>query len=68
MLWAQRGTIFAADGGELALSVPASTVMADPKMVTDPTGEASVLASMLGLTPSKEQVLVAAFTDKMRAR
>jgi cell division protein FtsI (penicillin-binding protein 3) len=67
ILHAQRGTIFASDGGELALSVPSSTVMANPKLVTDPTGEASVLASLLGLTAAKEQQLVEAFTAKTKS-
>jgi cell division protein FtsI (penicillin-binding protein 3) len=66
ILMAQRGTIFASDGGELALSVPSSTIMGDPKHISDPTGEAAVLASLLNLTPAKQQVLVAAFTDKTK--
>ncbi len=64
VLNAQRGTIFARDGGELALSVPSSTVYADPKLVTDPAGAASVLGSMLGLTAEKQHALELAFTAK----
>lgn len=64
VLPAPRGTIFASDGGELAISVPSSSVYADPKMITDPTGVASVLASMLGLGPDTERSLVEAFTAK----
>lgn len=67
VLHAQRGTIFARDGGELALSVPSSTIIANPKLVTDSTGTAGVLTSLLGLTPEKEQSLVAAFTAKEKS-
>lgn len=67
VLHAQRGTIFARDGGELALSVPSSTIIANPKLVTDSTGTAGVLTSLLGLAPEKEQSLVAAFTSKEKS-
>ena len=49
VLYAPRGTIFARDGGELVMSVPSSTLIANPKLVTDPTGVSSVLATMLQL-------------------
>jgi cell division protein FtsI (penicillin-binding protein 3) len=64
VLYAQRGTIFARDGGELALSVPSSTVFANPKLVTDGTGAVSVLTSLLGLDADKQQQLLEAFTSK----
>ncbi len=67
VLHAQRGTIFARDGGELALSVPSSTIIANPKLVTDSTGTAGLLSSLLGLSPEKEQSLVAAFTAKEKS-
>ena len=67
VLHAQRGTIFARDGGELALSVPSSTIIANPKLVTDSAGTAGVLTSLLGLAPEKEQSLVAAFTSKEKS-
>lgn len=67
VLHAQRGTIFARDGGELALSVPSSTIIANPRLVTDSTGTAGVLSSLLGLSPEKEQSLVAAFTAKEKS-
>ncbi|MFM7046274.1 MAG: hypothetical protein ACKOYG_12135, partial [Ilumatobacteraceae bacterium] len=41
---AQRGTIFARDGGELAISVPSSTVYADPRMVVDGPKTVGLLA------------------------
>jgi cell division protein FtsI (penicillin-binding protein 3) len=67
VLHAQRGTIFARDGGELALSVPSSTIIANPKLVTDPTGTAGVLTSLLGLAPEKELYLIDAFTAKEKS-
>jgi cell division protein FtsI (penicillin-binding protein 3) len=66
VLPAQRGTIFARDGGELALSVPSSTLYANPKLVTDPTNVVSVLGSMLGLDDKKRQSLLQAFTEKTK--
>ncbi|MEQ1701027.1 MAG: penicillin-binding protein 2, partial [Ilumatobacteraceae bacterium] len=67
VLHAPRGTIFARDGGELVLSVPSSTIIANPKLVTDPTGVASTLGMMLQLTPEKQQSLLEAFTVKEKS-
>ena len=67
VLLAQRGTIFASDGGELAISVPSSTLFANPKLVTDATGAVSVLTSMLGLDAEKQQKLLEAFTLKEKS-
>ena len=64
---ADRGSIFAADGSELALSVPSRTVIANPKLVVDPTGEVSVLGSLLGLSAVKEQGLIDTFAAKSKA-
>ncbi|MGB8860687.1 MAG: penicillin-binding protein 2, partial [Ilumatobacteraceae bacterium] len=64
VLHAPRGTIFARDGGELVMSVPSSTLIANPKLVTDPTGVMSVLTTMLQLAPEKQQSLLEAFTAK----
>jgi cell division protein FtsI (penicillin-binding protein 3) len=47
-LAAQRGSILDRNGAELAVSVPRSTVWADPRLVTDPAGEARALAPVLG--------------------
>jgi cell division protein FtsI (penicillin-binding protein 3) len=46
---AARGAIFDRNGRELALSVRQSTVWANPRQVTDPAGQAAVLAPMLGV-------------------
>ena len=67
VLFAPRGTIFARDGGELVLSVPSTTIYANPKLVTDPTGASSVLATMLGLSAEKQQSLLNAFTLKEKS-
>ncbi|MFZ9630323.1 MAG: peptidoglycan D,D-transpeptidase FtsI family protein, partial [Ilumatobacteraceae bacterium] len=67
VLVAKRGTIFARDGGELALSVPSSTVYADPRLVTDPVGTAASLAAVLGLSPERQQSLVDKFSAKDKA-
>ncbi|HUP86120.1 MAG TPA: penicillin-binding protein 2 [Acidimicrobiales bacterium] len=46
---AARGAIFDRNGRELALSVRQSTVWANPRQVTDPAGQAAILAPMLGV-------------------
>ena len=45
---ASRGVIYDRRGGELAISVPARTIYANPKQVTDPAGEAKVLSPLIG--------------------
>ncbi len=46
---ADRGTIFDRNGNALAMSVPQSTVYADPSLVTAPATEAAALAPVVGL-------------------
>jgi cell division protein FtsI (penicillin-binding protein 3) len=48
-LAADRGSIFDRNGTDLALSVPARTIYADPKFVTDPDAEANAMAPLLGV-------------------
>jgi cell division protein FtsI (penicillin-binding protein 3) len=48
-LAAERGSIFDRNGRDLALSVPQKTVWADPRLVTDPRGEAEQLSAILGV-------------------
>jgi cell division protein FtsI (penicillin-binding protein 3) len=48
-LAASRGTIYDRDGHALALSLPATTVYADPDLVKQPAEEATVLAAALHL-------------------
>ncbi len=48
VLPAQRGQILDRSGEQLALSMPARDVYADPRYVTDPSGTAAILAPILG--------------------
>ena len=64
ILRATRGVIFDRNGDELALSVPATTIIANPKLVTDPAGTVATLAGVLGLSPEKQQTLLDAFAAK----
>lgn len=63
-LRASRGVIFDRNGDELALSVPATTIYVNPKLVADPEGTAAALAAALQLTPEKQQSLA----ETIRAR
>ncbi len=44
---ARRGTIFDRTGGELAVSIPARTIYANPKLISDPALSARTLAPLL---------------------
>ena len=57
---AARGVIFDRNGNELALSIPSSTVFADPRDIVDFPGTARTLAVALGYTPEQEAKLLAA--------
>lgn len=48
-----RGAILDANGDELAMSIPQTTIYADPHQVTDPRGEAVALAAALGEPEAK---------------
>ena len=45
---ARRGAIYDRNGGELAVSIPARTVYANPRQVSDPARTAGALAPLLG--------------------
>ena len=47
VLRASRGVIFDRNGDELALSVPATTIIANPKLVGDPSATVAALATVL---------------------
>ena len=64
---AVRGTIFSRDGDELALSVPTTTLIANPKLVTDPAGTVSVLGAMLQLSAEKQVSLLNSFTERTKS-
>jgi cell division protein FtsI (penicillin-binding protein 3) len=61
---ATRGVIFDRNGDELALSVPSTTIIANPKHVGDPATTVATLAAVLGLSPEKQQSLLEAFTTR----
>ncbi|MEY2966833.1 MAG: peptidoglycan synthetase FtsI, partial [Actinomycetota bacterium] len=63
---ASRGVIFDRRGNELALSVPTTTVFADPREMTDFAEAARALAPVLGLTPEAEAGLAAKFSEPGR--
>lgn len=67
ILKAQRGVIFDRNGDELAMSIPSTTVTANPKYVTDPVGTVAALSMVLDLSPEKQESLRAAFTAQDRA-
>ena len=46
---AQRGSILDRNGNELAVSVDATTIDADPRVITDPAGDAAKLAPIVGV-------------------
>ena len=52
VLPADRGSLLDRRGAELALSVPRGSVVADPRLVTDPARAAAQLAPLLGLEPA----------------
>ena len=47
-LHAKRGTIYDRNGNVLAMSIDCSTIYCNPQNVHDPSGLATVLASILG--------------------
>lgn len=47
---AERGAILDRSGNELAMSVPQTTIYADPHQVTDPRSEAQALAPVLAMS------------------
>ncbi len=47
VLPAERGSIFDRNGRDLAISVQVPTIAADPRLVTDPRGEARLLSSLI---------------------
>ncbi len=46
---AERGAILDRNGDELAMSVPQTTIYADPRQVNDPAAEAAALSSVLAM-------------------
>jgi cell division protein FtsI (penicillin-binding protein 3) len=63
---ASRGTIFDRNGEELAMSVPASTVSVNPKLIDDPVSTAAALTAVLGLSQERHDELLRAMTARER--
>ncbi len=47
---APRGTMFDRNGRTIALSLPAATVVSDPRLIADPRAAADALAEVMGIT------------------
>jgi cell division protein FtsI (penicillin-binding protein 3) len=58
---AERGSILDRNGDELAMSLPQTTIYADPHQVADPFGESEALAPILKM---KAQVLQSLMTEE----
>jgi cell division protein FtsI (penicillin-binding protein 3) len=54
---AARGAIFDRNGYELAMSIPQTTIWADPRLIIDPTGTANMLAPVLNLDAAQAAAL-----------
>lgn len=63
---ADRGTIFDRDGNEMSITVPATSIYADPRAVGDPVATAHLLAQMLGIDPVGETELAEKLADRRR--
>jgi len=64
---AARGTIFDRDGNEMAITVPALSLYADPRAVLDPAATAHVLGQMLGFDSAAESELVARLSNQKQS-
>ena len=54
---ADRGSIFDRNGNDLAISIPQTTVWADPRLVENPVGAVAVLGPILGLDATASAAL-----------
>ncbi len=54
---ADRGVIFDRDGQELVISVPATTLFANPKLIVDPAATAASIANVLLLSADRRDAL-----------
>lgn len=61
---AARGTIFDRDGNEMAITVPSTSIYANPQSIIDPAATAHVLAQLLGIDAVSEADLAAKLADK----
>ncbi len=63
---AERGTIFDRDGNEMSITVPATSLYANPQAVGDPIATAHLLAQMLGIDAVGEAELVEKLGDRSK--
>lgn len=61
---AARGTIFDRDGNEMAITVPSTSIYANPQSIIDPAATAHVLAQLLGIDSLSEADLVTKLADQ----
>lgn len=61
---ASRGVIFDRAGNELAMSVPTTTLWADPRKMVDPPATARAVAGLLGLDAAAEASLLERLSQK----
>lgn len=66
-LRADRGVIFDRNGAELALSVPATTIFINPKLVLDGPQMVAALTPVLQLAPEKQKSLLDAVVAKEKS-
>lgn len=64
---AARGTIFDRDGNEMAITVPALSLYADPRAVLDPAATAHVLGQMLGFDIAAESELATKLANQKQS-
>jgi len=64
---AARGTIFDRDGNEMAITVPALSLYADPRAVLDPSATAHVLGQMLGFDVTAEAELATKLANQKQS-
>jgi cell division protein FtsI (penicillin-binding protein 3) len=64
---AARGTIFDRDGNEMAITVPALSLYADPRAVLDPAATAHVLGQMLGFDATAESELATKLSNQKQS-
>jgi len=64
---APRGTIFDRDGNEMAITVPATSIYANPKAVVDAQATAHLLGQMLGFDVGREAELASKLSDRSQS-
>ena len=64
---APRGTIFDRDGNEMAITVPATSIYANPKAVVDAQATAHLLGQMLGFDVEREAELASKLNDRSQS-